>query len=108
MDTASTFVTQLSEASTLVQKLWRGYSTRKNRQEPVIPQKKERKGKVQRRDRFSGATLRRVWARSHYEPSTSTYLHNTDFGYLEYDMWEHMNQPPEGETVGLKIRKVRN
>jgi hypothetical protein len=51
--------------------------------------------------------LRRVWARSHYEPSTSTYLHNTDFGYLEYDMWEHMNQPPEGETVGLKIRKVR-
>ncbi len=56
--------------------------------------------------RYDEATLRRVWARSQFEPSGSGYLHSSDFGYLEYDIWEHTDRPPQGETVGLINRQV--
>lgn len=56
--------------------------------------------------RFTKETLRRAWARKYYEPSTSTYLHDTDEGYLEYDLWEHTDNPPQGHRFGLITRKV--
>jgi hypothetical protein len=105
LDTSALFVSQASEATTVIQRLWRGYSTRKNL--PTKPPPTERRVKVPKRERFKPSTLRRVWARSQYEPSTSTYLHHTDFGYLEYDLWEYQDHPPQGYSVGLKNRKVR-
>jgi hypothetical protein len=105
LDTSALFVSQASEATSVIQRIWRGYSTRKNL--PTKPPPKERRVKVPKRERFKPSTLRRVWARSQYEPSTSSYLHNTDFGYLEYDLWEYQDHPPQGYTVGLKNRKVR-
>lgn len=56
--------------------------------------------------RFPPATLRRVWARELFEPIDG-FLHNTDKGYLKYDLWEHVDIPPEGLEHGLRTRKVK-
>lgn len=58
------------------------------------------------RPRFGADVLRRVWARSEFEPAGQSYLHATDFGYLEYNIWEHVENPPEGHESGLITRKV--
>jgi hypothetical protein len=52
------------------------------------------------------ATLRRVWSRKDFEPAGNKWLHTTDFGRLEYDMWEHADNPPRGSDHGLRINKV--
>lgn len=52
-------------------------------------------------------TLRRVWARSLFEPSLDTsYLHSTDIGYKHFDLWTHTHHPPRGEAHGLRTRKI--
>ncbi len=104
-ETALLFLNQLSEASSTIQRIWRGYRARKNL--PKRPPPKKKPLKVPKRKRFTAETLRRVWARSQFEPSGSGYLHSTDFGYLEYDLWEHMDNPPSEYEIGLKNRKVR-
>lgn len=61
---------------------------------------------VQPKSRFSVETLRRVWARRDFEPSWGKWLHTTEFGRLEYDLWEHADNPPRGSDHGLRINKV--
>lgn len=110
------YVIELSEAALSVQRTWRGHWCRMNLPKKPVPRKRIPKKYVPKQ-RYSAEILRRVWARTAFEPQgdgkggpggRTGYLHNTDFGYLEYDIFEHIDHPPRGrETVGLVTRKLR-
>ncbi|KAJ1441104.1 hypothetical protein B484DRAFT_415253 [Ochromonadaceae sp. CCMP2298] len=108
-DTSMCFLSQTSEASTVIQKLWRGFKERSARWRPPKLKKKMTfpPPAVPKKSRFSAATLRRVWSRRHFEPENGKWLHTTDFGHLVYDMWEHVHNPPVGNLQGLRTNKVR-
>lgn len=58
------------------------------------------------KSRFNATTLRRVWSRRDFQPANGKWLHTTDFGHLEYDIWEHTHHPPIGNAHGLRTHKV--
>jgi hypothetical protein len=91
--------------------VWRGHRARSMRvpKPPPRPPKVYRRPapKVVPRPRHSVATLRRVWSRRDFEPANGKWLHTTDFGHLEYNMWEYVDQPPKGNDHGLRVHKVR-
>ena len=84
---------------------WRGHYCRMRLPKKPPPPKLRPKPR-ELKPRFGADVLRRVWARSEFEPAGQSYLHNTDFGYLQYNIWEHTEDPPEGSDVGLLTRKV--
>lgn len=47
--------------------------------------------------------LRRVWARSHFEPGGGWPGRQDE---VLYDMWEHTDKPPAGRDYGLRTYKV--
>lgn len=106
------FFNQTSEASTEIQRLWRGHRQRSQKVltiQPPPPAKKKPRfppPKVIPRPRFSQATLRRVWSRKDFRPANNKWLHTTDFGHLEYDMWEFTDNPPAGSANGMRLNKV--
>ena len=68
--------------------------------------RKKRQGQVQQRPpRITEEALRRKWAQKDFTPSAG-WLHLTDAGFVVYDMWEHMDSPPEGDRHGMRTRKV--
>jgi hypothetical protein len=99
------FVISLDDASMMIQRTWRGFWARKHRPRPRPPPKMRPKPRVVK-GRLLPETLRRVWARSLFEPSGRSYLHKTDVGYKAYNMWEHAQRPPAGQPHGLRTRKI--
>lgn len=99
------FVISLDDASMMIQRTWRGFWARKHRPRPRPPPKMRPKPRVVK-GRLLPETLRRVWARSLFEPSGRSYLHKTDIGYKAYNMWEHAQHPPAGHKHGLRTRKI--
>jgi len=68
--------------------------------------KRDRQGKVQHRPpRISESAKRRNWARTGFVP-TAGWLHLTDYGYVDYDLWEHIDSPPKGDAHGFRTHKV--
>ncbi|RYH21316.1 hypothetical protein EON65_20970, partial [archaeon] len=105
MYASAQLVTQASEACLTIQRTWRGHRCRMRLPRKSLP-KPKRLVKIVQKGRFDPNTLRRVWARDVYEPDSKPYIHNTDFGYAHYDIWEHAASPPEGRDHGLITRKV--
>ena len=91
-------------------RIWRGHRTRSKIIRPIPPKPKPTRPrpspKVIPKSRFSVDTLRRVWSRKNFEPANGKWLHTTDFGRLEYNMWEYVDSPPVGSTTGMRINKV--
>ena len=89
-----------SGASTVIQKMFRGYLIRRldilNR-----PTKKWKKRVVP--SRFSIDVYRRIWGRSVYEPQGGWPGRHD---HIEYDMWKFIEKPPKGRQFGLRTRKV--
>eukprot|EP01031_Cornospumella_fuschlensis_P036516 gene36516-44298_t len=105
VDTSVQLVVQAHEACLTIQRTWRGHRCRLRLPRKPLP-KPKRLVRIVQKGRFDPNTLRRVWARDVYEPDSKPYIHNTDFGYEKYDIWEHAAAPPEGREHGLITRKV--
>eukprot|EP00981_Chlorochromonas_danica_P001633 scaffold351_cov162-Ochromonas_danica.AAC.18 len=105
VEVAVATVVAMDEACLTIQRTWRGHRARMHLPRRPPPPKKRLVKKILP-GRLSAETLRRVWARELFEPSDQPYLHNTDFGYDRFDMWEYADQPPEGRDHGLVTRKV--
>ena len=89
-----------SEASTIIQKYYRGYLVRRLK----LLNKKPKKWKKRLvTSRFSVDVYRRMWGRSLYEPVGGWPIQET---VLEYDMWDHVFKPPKGRQFGIRTKKV--
>eukprot|EP01032_Pedospumella_encystans_P025989 gene25989-29356_t len=116
VNTSLSFFEQTSQATTDIQRLWRGHRSRSQKLPPVEPAPAPKKvkskprfppPKVIPRPRFSQATLRRVWSRKDFRPANNKWIHTTDFGHFEYDIWEYTDRPPAGNEQGMRLNKVR-
>jgi hypothetical protein len=122
MKTSVKYLVQMA-ACLSIQRVWRGHWSRvKNARVPIKPPPMKRR--VLRRhgtltlplsENYIIVTfifiyvcvgmdvLRRMWARSNYEPHGGW---PGKLDYLHYDMWEHVDKPPKGRDFGMKTYKV--
>lgn len=102
INTSRLFIVQ-TEASTVIQSLWRGYYYRSRHPRPRRTRPPPRKFRA--KSRHGPDVYRRVWARRDFAP-TGGWPGRVEH-ILEYDIWEHAHVPPAGPDFGIKVFKVK-